>query len=445
MLNGRSRCPGISKKEYLDLPKDVLVTTMKKHQKYFSVLNSAGDLLPNFISITNGVKKENLKHVREGNEKVLTARLADAQFFFKEDRKKQLDDLVPELKKVAFYEKLGTIYDKVERIIELSSWIAKELKLTDRQKDNIKEIARLCKADLLTQMVYELPMLQGIMGREYSLLENRSKDIANGISEHYLPRHADDKLPSSIEGAVVGIADKIDSIAGCFSIGLIPTGSADPYALRRQAHGIVSIVLNRKINLALDLLVDKACKLYGPLFSREKVQHGDAQKVIPETLSFIATRVKTLLLDKKIRYDVADSVLSNFEDVLDACEKAEAVSKSLKEEWLKGIVFTADRVQRLAVKATRDNVIEEDFVSDDERKLHELYLNVNNEVGQALEKDDDEKALKELARMTKPVDDFFVKVMVMDKDEKIKANRLALLKTLERMYLEVADFPKIVM
>jgi len=438
------------RKDYLELPKDVLVTTMKKNQKYFSVIDQSGGLLPFFICVTNGIRKEDARGVREGNEKVLTARLSDAKFFFTEDRKKPLDDRIPGLAKVSFYEKLGTVYEKVERITALSGWIAKELKLPDRQKENINEIARLCKADLLTQMVYEFPELQGVMGREYSLLEGQSKDIAVGISEHYLPRHMDDKLPSSMEGAVVGIADKIDSIVGCFSIGLIPSGSEDPFALRRQAHGIVSVILDKKTNLALDLLTEKAYKLYEPLFLGEiftsgKVKYNDVQKVIPEVLSFIASRVKNILLDGKIRYDVAEAVLSNFEDVLDSCEKAKVIEKALKQDWFKGIVFTADRVTRLAVNSTRENVTESDFITDDERSLHELHLSVNFEVGQALEKGDYEKALKELSRMTKPVDDFFVKVMVMDKDEKLKTNRLALLKTIERMYLEVADFPKIVM
>jgi len=441
---------GNLKKEYLSLPADVLITVMKKHQKYFSVHDPAGKILPHFINITNGVKSGDLKNVKEGNERVLAARLSDAKFFFEEDRKKFLEDIVPKLTKVAFYEKLGSIYEKVERIGALSDWIAKELKLNQSQKDNVKQIAQLCKADLLTQMVYEFPELQGVMGREYSLLEGKPKEIANGIFEHYLPRHSEDMLPSSIEGAVVGIADKIDSIVGCFSINLIPSGSADPYALRRQAHGIVSILLNRKMNLELDDLIGKAYKLYEPLFLGEiftsgKVKYNDVQKVISDVLSFIAARIKAVLLEGNTRYDVADAVLSVFGDVLDAYEKAKVISRYLKEEWLKGIVFTADRIMRLAVNAVRENVIEADFVQEDERSLYTLYLEINANIAQAANKNDYGSALKELSKMTKPVDDFFIKVMVMDKNEKTRANRLALLKTLERMYLEIADFPKIVM
>jgi len=441
---------GSLKKEYLSLPKDVLVTAMKKHQKYFSVTDSAERILPFFINVTNGVKNEDLKNVREGNERVLAARLSDAKYFFDEDRKKFLEDLVPDLTKVAFCEKLGSVYEKVERIGALSDWIAKELKLSPSQKENIKQVAKLCKSDLLTQMVYEFPELQGIMGREYSLLEGKPKEIANGIFEHYLPRHSDDQLPVSVEGAVVGIADKIDSIVGCFSINLIPSGSEDPYALRRQAHGIVSILLKRKINLELDDLVEKSYKLYEPLFLGEiftagKVKYNEIQRVMPDVLSFIAARIKAILLEGKIQYDVADAVLSNFADVLDSCEKSKVISRHLKDEWLKGIVFTADRITRLAVNAARENVMEADFIQDEERSLYALYLDINAKIGQAIEKNDYETALKELSKMTKPVDDFFVKVMVMDKNEKVRANRLALLKTLERMYSEIADFSKIVM
>jgi glycyl-tRNA synthetase beta chain len=438
------------KKEYLSLPKDVLVTVMKKHQKYVSVFDSAGRILPLFVNITNGVKKEDLKNVQEGNERVLSARLYDAKFFFDEDRKKSLEDLVPKLEKVAFYDKLGSISEKVERIVALSDWIAKELKLAQSQRDDIKHIAQLCKADLMTQMVYELPELQGVMGREYSLLEGKPKEIANGIFEHYLPRHSEDIMPSSIEGAVVGIADKIDSIVGCFSINLIPTGSEDPFALRRQAQGIVSVLMNKKINLELDDLIGKAYKLYEPLFLGElftsgNVKYNDVQKVTSDVLAFIAARVRSVLLESGTKYDVADAVLSHFADVQDVCEKGKVLSRRLKEEWFKGVVFTADRISRLAVNAARENVVEADFVQEEERALYALYLEVNSAIGEAINRNDYETALKELSKFTKPVEDFFVKVMVMDKNEKVKANRLALLKTLERMYLEIADLPKIVM
>jgi glycyl-tRNA synthetase beta chain len=441
---------GKFKKEYLSLPKDVLVTSMKKNQKYFSVVDSSEKLLPLFINITNALAQSDMKNVVEGNERVLAARLADAQFFFNEDRKKLLSDLIPNLTKVAFYEKLGTIYEKVERITALSEWTAKELKLAASQKENIKEIAKLCKADLLTQMVYEFPSLQGVMGREYSLLEGRPKEIANGIFEHYLPRHSEDILPASIEGAVISIADKIDSIVGCFSIGLIPTGSEDPFSLRRQAHGIVCILMKKKINLELDALIEKAYKLYGPLFLGEmfssgKVKYNDESKVIKDVLAFLAARLKGFLLEENISYDVADAALSNLRDVLDAYQKAKVISKHIKEEWLKGVVFTADRITRLAVHATRENVIESDFVTDDERSIYRLFLDVNSAITDALQKNNYDAAVKEFSKMTKPVDDFFVKVMVMDKNDKLKTNRLALLKTIERMYLEIADFSKIVM
>ena len=452
-VNYLVECPevlsGKFKKEYLGLPKDVLVTSMKKNQKYFSVIDASDKLLPFFVNIADGTAKSDLNNVAEGNERVLTARLNDAKFFFDEDRKKFMGDLVPGLKKVAFYEKLGSMFEKVERITKLSEWIANELKLPESKKENIKEIAVVCKADLLTQMVYEFPVLQGVMGREYLLLEGRPKEIANGIYEHYLPRHAEDRLPSSAEGSVVGIADKIDSIVGCFSINLIPSGSEDPYGLRRQAHGIVSILLKMKMDLELDLLIERAYRLYEPLFLGEifasgKVKYNEMQKVIPDVLSFLGARLKGILLDEKVRYDVADAVISNFEDVIEAYNKARTISKVIKEKWLEGIIITMDRVKRLAVNAKRGNVMESDFVLNEEKSLYELYMKVNSELIQSINQGDYDSALKALSNMTKPVDDFFVKVMVMDENEKLKANRLALLKTLEGMYLEFADFTKII-
>jgi len=441
---------GSYKKEFLALPRDVLITTMKKHQKYFAVIDDSGRLVPAFVNITNGTKGQDLKDVSYGNERVLAARLNDAKFFFDEDRKKFLADRTPGLANVAFYEKLGNMKQKVDRITVLSEWISKELKLPDQKRANIREISQLCKSDLLTQMVYELPELQGIMGREYALLEGKPADIANGLAEHYLPRSSGDVLPRSIEGAIVAIADKIDSITGCFSIGIIPTGSEDPFGLRRQAQGIVSIILEKKLNLELDILIERSYGLYenifkGDVFASGKIKNREVQKVIPDALGFLASRMKSVMTEKGIRYDVADAVLAVFDDPLDSYDKAVSISKNLKATWFPGIVATADRVRRLAVNATRGNVVEADLATDTEKDLYQLCLDVNGAVSQALAKDDHDAALKEYSRMTDPVENFFNKVMVMDKDERLKANRLALLRSMERMFLEYADFSKMVM
>jgi glycyl-tRNA synthetase beta chain len=441
---------GTFKKDYLELPKDVLVTSMKKNQKYFAVTDASGKLLPAFINITNGIKPADSKNVIEGNEKVLIARLNDAKFFFGEDRKKTMSELVPSLSKVAFIEKLGSMLEKTDRIVALSGLIAHELNLPDQKKENIKSIAKLCKADLLTHMVYEFPSLQGVMGREYSLIEGKPKEVAQGIYEHYLPRFTGDEVPVSIEGAVVSIADKLDSIVGCFSIGLVPTGSEDPFALRRCAQGIVTILLSKKLNLSLDVIIEKAYKLYEPIFLGElfasgKIKYNDVQKVIPEALSFISARLKGNLIEEGIKYDIADAVITSFEDVLDVKQRADAVTKAYKMDWFKGIVFTGDRISRLATNATRGNIIESDLVSDEEKALNQLYLKVNDTVASCMQKGDYFSGIKALSDMTEAVEVFFNKVMVMDKDEKLKANRLALLKTIDRMYKGIADFSKIVM
>jgi len=435
--------------DYLKLPKEVLIITMKKNQKYFPVLGGRGELLPSFVVVTDGTRKKDIKGVVQGNERVLTARLSDAEFFFKEDKKVALKDRVGELKKVAFYEKLGSMFEKKERIKAMSSWFAKELELSEVEIKKIEKIAELSKADLVTQMVFEFSELQGIMGREYALAEGEEKAVAQGIFEHYLPRHPGDDLPTSIEGTTVGLADKFDSIIGCFSVQLIPSGSEDPYMLRRQAHSIIQIILKKKLDISLEDVIERCYKLYEPvflehLFKKGETGYKDFAGIKKSVLDFLAQRLKGVILEEGVRYDVADASLSMFNSIVDVYEKSKVVMKYLGSDKLKGIVLTSDRIMRLAKEATRENIIESDFAEDGEKSLHDLYLKINWAVGEALGKRDFREALEELAKMTAPVDKFFVDVLVMHKDEKLKLNRLALLKNLERMYLEVADFPKIV-
>jgi glycyl-tRNA synthetase beta chain len=440
---------GRFKPDFLELPKDVLITSMKKNQKYFSLLKASGELDNVFIAITDMPDDSLAKATAAGNEKVLTARLSDAKFFFDEDKKVPLSSYIPELKGVSFHEKLGSVHDKVKRIEDLSLFISKELKVADESRAKVKRIAELCKADLLTKMVFEFPDLQGIVGREYACLSNEDKAVADGIFEHYLPRFTGDILPKSIEGAVVSIADKLDSIVGCFSAGLIPTGSADPFGLRRQAHGIVEIIFNKKLTLSLELAVERSYKLYEPVFLEHLFKKGDtAYKdftgIKRLVLEFLAQRLRNIMLSEGVRYDVADASLASFSDVLFAYQKCKAIMKLLGGDLLKGIVMTSDRVSRIAKIAKKEQVRESDFIEDEERALHETYLKVNWEVGTALDKGDMQKALEELSKMTVPVDTFFDKILVMHEDEKIKVNRLSLLKSIELMYLSVADFPKIV-
>jgi glycyl-tRNA synthetase beta chain len=433
--------------EFLKVPQEVLITPMKKNQKYFPLLDGSGRLIAKFVVVTDGCRNPK---VVEGNRKVLSARLADAKFFFEEDRKLPLKVRVADLEKVAFFEKLGTMTHKVERMAKLSEWLAKRLKLEEAQIKTARRIAELCKADLTTKMVYEFPDLQGVMGREYALLSGEDPEVAQGIYEHYLPRHAEDKLPESLTGTAVALADRIDSLVGCFSVGAIPTGSEDPYGLRRAIIGVIRLVMEKKIDLLLDEVIEHSYKLYEPvflgyLFEKGETGYQDFPKIKKQILDFMAVRLKPVLLDKKIRYDIVDAVLADFNDILDSVEKAAVLNRLEAEEWFRGVVVSADRVSRIAKDCPRQEVIESDLVEKEEKELFDLYMKTNWEVGEAINSENWERAVRLLAKLTEPIELFFEKVLVMHENEKIKSNRLALLKSLEKLYLRVADFRKIVL
>jgi len=420
---------GSFKKEFLEIPKEVLITSMQKNQKYFAIVDEQYNLLPKFVVVTNGCPD---KKVVEGNEKVLSARLADARFFFEEDKKNPLKIMAAELEKVSFLEKLGNMAEKSNRISKLSQWLAKRLKADEKTITKVARISELCKADLNSKMVYEFPELQGVMGREYAALSGEGSLVAQGIFEHYLPKSQDDALPNSLEGTIVALADRFDTIIGAFSTGYIPSGSEDPYGIRRSALGIIRIILGKKIDLLLDETIEESGKLYG------------LKPKLPEILTFISARLKPILLDRGIRYDVVDAALYNFNDVLDVQEKAIALNNLLEKTWLEGVIASADRLSRIAGNAPRQQVLEHDLEDAEEKELYALYLKINWEVGERVKSEKWEEAALELSKLTAPIEAFFDKVMVMHKDERLKLNRLALLKTIENLYLSVADFRKIV-
>lgn len=445
LVESPAAAAGSFDKRFLALPKDILITSMKKNQKYFPVLDGADRLKPSFVLVADCPDPRTAQATALGNERVLTARLSDAKFFFDEDRKTSLSSRVEELKRVGFYKNLGTLHDKVKRIKELSSWLCKELKVNDPSAVKVVDrTAHLSKADLVTKMVFELPALQGVMGREYALASGEDRAVADGIFEHYLPRFSGDILPKSVPGAVVSIADKLDSVAGCFGVGAVPTGSEDPYALRRQAAGVVEIILNRKLSVSLENAVERSYRLYEHMFGKAKdVKIAALPEVRDGVLSFMAQRLRAILMNNGVRYDVADAVLSRFSDVLFAERVAGLIMKSLKSELLQGIVTTSDRVARISKPAEKEQVVESDLVDDEEKSLYQLYLKVNWEVGSSIDSGDLGKAFQALGSMSNPVDVFFEKVLVMHKDERIKVNRLALLKSIDIMYKSLADFPKI--
>lgn len=428
---------------FLSLPKDVLVTSMKKNQKYFSIVKG-GKLESKFIAIADGIANKYLSSLKKGYERVLIARLKDAQFFFQEDKSVPLEERVESLRRIEFLKNLGSLYDKTERLVKTVHYIGKHLGVEDRELKKGERIAFLSKADRNTQMVFEFPSLEGIMGREYALASKESPEIAKGIFEHHLPRFAGDLLPETVLGAITAISDKIDTLVGSFSLGNIPTGSEDPFGLRRSAYGLIKIVLDKNFDLLLDEIISHSYKLYNPLFSKIKKEVLPLDKLMTSFRNFISSRLKNILIEEGIKYDTADAALGDFNDILDAYNKAKILELHRSKEYFKKIVYTADRIKRLAKEGVRDQIFEHDLVEEEEKQLYKLYLLVNWEVNEAIKEENFEKALPLLDRFSDPVEIFFQKVLVMHKDERLKLNRLALLKGIDSVFNLVADFPKIV-
>ena len=421
------------KPEFLSLPKEVLITSMKKNQKYFPILDDKGKLTSKFVLVTNNCKN---KGVIDGNRRVISARLTDAIFFFNEDKKLPLRSRIPDLKRVEYFEKLGTMYDKTERVKQLAHNLARHLKIDETNIKKTQAAAELLKADLTTHMVFEFPELQGIMGGEYALASGEDMDVARAILEHYLPRFAGDKLPETVPGTIVSLADKIDSLVGCFIIGKIPTGSEDPYGLRRAAYGIIKIILDKKLDILLDEMIDHSLRIYG----KDGVGHS---KIIGQILEFIGIRLKAFFLEENLPTDVIDSALAGFNDILEARDTALAIIKNRQADWFSGIAATESRISRIAKDVKREQIIDADFIDQEEKDLHSIYLTVNWTVSEKINSGDYDGALEELSKLTQPVENFFNKVLVMHEDERIKMNRLALLKAIEKTFLKVADFTKL--
>ncbi|OPJ57002.1 glycine--tRNA ligase subunit beta [Alkalithermobacter paradoxus] len=427
---------GDFKEDYLKLPKEVIITPMKEHQRYFPVLKENGELLPNFITVRNGIDYK-IENVKKGNEKVLEARLADALFFYKEDTKKHLESYIDGLKNVVFQEKLGTIYDKAVRIENLSDSLTEILGYSN-DKEDILRSAKLCKADLVTNMVFEFTELQGVIGREYSKLCGEKEVVSQAIFEHYLPRFSGDVLPQTNAGIVLSIADKLDSIAGFFAIGIQPSGSNDPYALRRQALGIINIIMDKNIAISLKDIVIMALDNYNNLEFNE-------EKVVSEIIDFFNQRIKNLFNEMGIRYDVIDAVLSlNIDDIANMYTRAKELNSWIEKAEIVEILTAFNRVSSLAENATSDCINEEYFVEAEEKALYDMFKTVKQNVEALIKEKKYSGALDEFISLKGPIDTLFDTVMIMDKDEKIKNNRLALLRQISNTMLSICDLSKIV-
>lgn len=402
--------------EYLTLPDEVLVTSMKEHQRYFPVRNQEGELQPFFVTVRNG-DHNHLENVARGNEKVLRARLSDANFFYKEDQKLKIEDAVQKLDKIVFHEELGTLGEKVKRVVKLSETLADQLQINAEGKEDIKRTASICKFDLVTHMVYEFPELQGKIGEKYARISGEKETVAAAINEHYMPRHADDAVPSSDIGAIVALADKLDTITGFFAIGKIPTGSQDPYALRRQASGIVQILRSKNYKLELPQLFSSALELFG-----DKVS-PDTKK---EMVAFFKLRLKYLLAEDSIRHDLIDAVLeSSYLEVTSLTERARLLKHASDQQEFKETIEALARVMNIAKKGSAQEINELLFESEYEKKLYEVYNISSEKIAGYKEVGQEEEIFKVLANLKPVINDYFDHTMVMAEDTKIKENRLA--------------------
>jgi glycyl-tRNA synthetase beta chain len=421
---------------FLSLPREILVHSMKEHQRYFPLVDDHGVLLPHFVCISN-IHPKSQQVVVKGNEKVLRARLSDAVFFFEDDLKISLDQRVEQLKKVVFQAKLGTSYEKVMRFKQLALWITE--RIDPKLRESVERTSLLCKADLVTGMVGEFPKLQGIVGREYARLSKEKPEVAEAIYEHYLPGFAGDRLPSGPIGDIVSIADKMDTIVGCFGIGLVPTGTADPFGLRRQALGIIRIVLEKKYPISLRGLIEESQKQL-----KEKIERP-VEQVKEEVLDFFRVRYQNFLLDKGYPFDVTEAVISNsFGELLDIQHRIDALRTAREWKDFGSIVIGFKRAMNILKGLTSTVEINPSLLSEPvEKNLYQSFLKAGENISRFLSQKDYETALLEMTQMKKPIDEFFDGVMVMVEDEAIRNNRLALLDEIGKLFLRIADFSKL--
>ena len=413
--------------EYLKLPKEVLVTVMKKHQRYFSVVKD-GELLPYFITVRNG-DDQHLDIVRHGNEEVLRARFADADFFYQADTRKTLEDFLPRLDTLTFQEQLGSVLDKAKRLEQLAPRLSAVLGLSEAETATARRAAHLCKADLATQMVVELTSLQGEVGREYALRSGEDPAVAQAIFEHYLPRFAGDRLPETLPGIVVGLADRLDSLAGLFSVGLKPTGSADPYGLRRAALGIVQVLAGAGISFDLKEGLREAAALL-PVAADEAA--------LAETLAFIVQRLRVWLLDQPFRYDLVDAVLAErgHDPYLAYQTVQEFVPWVLRDDWMSLLNAYSRCVRIVRGFETKFELRPDQFVEPSTQRLYQAHLASQEQVGPRSSID---QLFIAFQPMIEPITAFFDDVLVMAEDEALRENRLALLQHIAALTEGIVD------
>ncbi len=427
---------GVFEDHYLKLPADAVITPMKEHQRYFPILQKEDkSLLPRFITVRNGDSRS-IDLVRQGNERVLRARLADARFFYEEDQKVPLADKVDKLGTIVFQDGLGTMKDKVIRLEKLTSWLAGE----DQDRDHALRTAYLAKADLVTGMVTEFTELQGVMGEVYARLSGEDEAVAKGIFEHYLPRFAGDDLPETKPGRWVSLADKMDNLVGTFSRGLIPTGSQDPYALRRQALGIVLMLITGKIHLSIREFAEAGMEGYG--FTDDSKQ----AEMIDEIEKFFRIRLRSFFIDLEgFPTALADAVISgSIDDLADLYLRAKAVQEAWEAGTIAPVLQSMIRIGNILKENNQIGQVKESFLEEQaEKDLWRAWQVIRQEMESSIAVRDYDRALKSLSTLAEPIESFFNQVMVMAENEEIKINRLTLITDIRLMGAKLADFNKL--
>lgn len=419
--------------KFLQLPDEALITSMREHQKYFPVVDNNNNLLPNFIAVNN-TRVKDIDLTRTGHERVLRARLEDAYFFFSGDKQKKLEDRLDDLTGIIFQAQLGTMLEKTERIVKLAGILAEQF--VPDSKDDACRAARLCKTDLLTDMVGEFPSLQGNMGAAYALQDGESEAVALAIQEHYLPKRSGAELPSSSIGAVVGLADRLDTLCGCFGIGQVPTGTTDPFGLRRIALAILHIVKHFEWNLSLSDVVHKALSLYG-------AKVNGSGETVAQVISFIRGRFVNDQLAQGVDGEAVEAVTSvGFDDVNDSLKKIHALTAIRSKEDFSVLAASFKRIRNI-IKDNGSIEVREDLLQESaEKELAAVFTTLVNTVQPMLDKSDYGSALSAMLAFKAPVDAFFNDVMVMAEDENVRANRLNLLTAISALFLRVGDISK---
>jgi glycyl-tRNA synthetase beta chain len=424
-------------KSFLEIPAPVLITAMKKHQKYFAIEDKDGRLMPNFVAINNTVAKDT-SVVTKGHERVLRARLSDASFFFREDRKKPLLDRLNTLKDVIYQAKLGTSFAKVERFSTLAAEIAEAV--APEKKEQAVLAARLCKCDLVTSMVTEFTELQGVMGREYALLDGHPEEVSSAIYEHYLPAKAGDELPKTVSGAIVSLADRMDTIAGFFAIGLEPTGAADPFALRRHALAIIRIIEDRSWNISLKELISRALDLLG------KDLEFDKDKVQASILNFFRDRYKNRMLTSGYDTDLIEAIISaGFDRLSELPSRMDQLKEFIEKSGdFNALALTFKRVSNILKNQEMGfDVNEAMFKDPTESALWDAFKGIKDSIKGLIAEKKYTDALNMIAGLKRPVDDFFDGVEVLTKEsDALRNNRVAILQNIAGLFLGLADFSK---